>query len=99
QALNAEPVYVTVPLAFHQDGMVMLNDEKVRLEVLSVRVQQALYGRATKDVFVRGDGHVWYEDLVRVMDTLKVGGVEKVGLLTQPPKTDKQIKNSCRNRS
>jgi biopolymer transport protein ExbD len=35
-------------------------------------------------VFVRADGTVPYQDLVFVMDKLKEGGVEKVGLATRP---------------
>ena len=35
-------------------------------------------------MFVRADGAVAYQDLVVVMDKLKEGGVEKVGLVTRP---------------
>src|SRR6185295_13401701 len=53
QPINAEPVYVTVPLSFHRDGIVTLGEEKVHLDVLAERVRAVLYTKATKNVYVR----------------------------------------------
>jgi biopolymer transport protein ExbD len=64
---------------------VHLDKEEMRLEVLNERVRQALLNRQDKAVFVRGDGGVTLQELMQVLDKLKEGGVEKVGIVSQPP--------------
>jgi biopolymer transport protein ExbD len=80
-----ERLFVTVPLTFRQDHVVYLGDEKVRLEVLQERVRQKMEGHTDKEVYLRGDGGVQYQDLMEVFDRLKGAGVEKVGLVTKQP--------------
>jgi biopolymer transport protein TolR len=85
QPVAAEPIYITVPLRFREDQRVHLDKEEMRLEVLNERVRQALLNRQDKAVFVRGDGGVTLQELMQVLDKLKEGGVEKVGIVSQPP--------------
>ncbi len=83
-AAVSAPLTVTVPLSFRQDGKVRLDKEAVPLDVLPERVRQVLADRLRKDVLLAGDGEVSYSELVQVMDRLREGGVESVGLQTQP---------------
>jgi biopolymer transport protein TolR len=80
-----ERLFVSVPLTFRQDHVVYLGDEKVRLDVLQERVRQKMEGHSDKEVYLRGDGGVQYQDLMEVFDRLKGAGVEKVGLVTKMP--------------
>ena len=80
----AQPVYVTVPANFEQTQIVQLDKEEFRVEVLAERVRQALLTRDDKSVFVRADGGGRIQDLLYVIDRLKEGGVEKVGIMTKP---------------
>jgi biopolymer transport protein TolR len=80
-----ERLFVSVPLGFRQDRTVYLGDEKVRLDVLQERVRQKMEGHSDKEVYLRGDGGVEYQDLMVVFDRLKGAGVEKVGLVTKLP--------------
>ena len=43
-----------------------------------------LLTREDKSVFVRADGGASIQDLMEVLDRLKEGGVEKVGIMSQP---------------
>jgi biopolymer transport protein TolR len=82
--LNDVRIYVTVPLSYRKDKRVFLDDEGIPLTALSERMRQAM-GRATeREVFLRGDGGVQLQEITEVMDRLKAGGVERVGILTQP---------------
>ena len=85
QPVVAEPIYITVRLSFRENQRVSLDKEDLRLEVLNERVRQALLNRQDKAVFVRGDGGVTLQELMQVLDKLKEGGVEKVGIVSQPP--------------
>ncbi len=84
QPVSAQPIYITIPAAFPKDRIVQINNDEVRVDILQERVKQAILERTDKSVFVRADGTVPYQDLVFVMDKLKEGGVEKVGLATRP---------------
>ena len=87
--LSTEPIYVTVALSFHKDGMVQLGKDSLALSDLPERVRQALLNTSTKSVFLRADSTLAYGDVVKVTDALKQGGVEQVGMLTQPVKADR----------
>ncbi|MEW6322252.1 MAG: ExbD/TolR family protein [Acidobacteriota bacterium] len=83
QKMAEERTYVTVPLSYRQDRRVYIDDEAVAVEVLAERMRQAMTGRDQKEVFLRGDGGVQLQELLEVMDHLKDGGVERVGLVAE----------------
>lgn len=90
QARRADPIsterlFVTVPLSFRADGVVQVDDDPVPFEALHERVAIELDARAVRNVFLRGDGGITYDELMRVMDRLKQGGVEEVGLVVDFP--------------
>lgn len=80
-----ERLYVTVPATYRTDRRVQIGDETVRISALAERMRQAMQGREQKEVFLRGDATVQLQDLTEVMDLLKNGGVERVGILTATP--------------
>jgi len=84
-AINADRVFVTIPLSYRTDGIVQLGEEDVPLSVLDERVRQALSENEQDDVFLRGDAAVTMQELMAVMDKLKDGGVQRVGLVTRLP--------------
>jgi biopolymer transport protein ExbD len=79
-----EPVYVTIPAAFGRNSLVQIGNETIRLDVLQERIRQRLERRDDKQVFLRSDGAVTMQHVMSVMDRLKAGGVEKVGIVSQP---------------
>jgi biopolymer transport protein TolR len=82
--VNAQPVYVTIPADFSRTHTVQLDKDSVRIDFLQERIRQALLARDDKSVFIRADGAATVQDVASVWDKLKEGGVEKVGLMTQP---------------
>ena len=84
QPTESTPISVTIAADFARTGVVRLGDEEVRLSLLSERVRQALESRTDKNVYLRGDGAVTLQELTRVFDLLKEGGVDNVGIATQP---------------
>jgi biopolymer transport protein TolR len=83
--ISSERLFVTVPLSFRKDHIVHVNDEPIRVEILQERIRQAMVGRSDKEVFLRGDGGVNLQELMVVMDKLKEGGVETVGIIAKQP--------------
>jgi biopolymer transport protein ExbD len=77
-------MYITVPLSYRQDNRVFMDDEAVPLDVLPERMRQRMVNAEQKEVFLRGDGGVQLQELMDVMDRLKAGGVERVGIVAMP---------------
>jgi biopolymer transport protein ExbD len=85
QQISDERIFINVPLAYRTNRLVYIGEEPVRVDILDERVRQALLTSTDKQVFLRGDGGVQLQDLMAVMDKLKAGGVEKVGIVAKLP--------------
>ena len=86
EPLVSERIFVTVPLAYRTDGIVQVGEDTVGIDVLPTRLPAELDGRNDRSVFLRGDSEITYGELVSVMDQLKEGGVEDVGLVLDLPR-------------
>jgi biopolymer transport protein ExbD len=75
--------YITVPLSYRSDRRVMIDAEAVSADVLAERMRQLMENRNDKDVFLRGDAGVQLQELFEVIDHLKAGGVQGVGIVAQ----------------
>jgi biopolymer transport protein TolR len=85
QQISDERIFINVPLAYRTSRVVYIGEEPVRVDILDERVRQALLTSTSKQVFLRGDGGVQLQDLMDVMDKLKAGGVERVGIVARLP--------------
>jgi len=83
--VTAQPIYVTVPASFRADRRLQIGDETISVDLLPERMRQVLGATEDRNVFVRTDGQVTMQEFMQVTDLLKDAGVERVGLLTQPP--------------
>ena len=83
--ITGERLFVTIPLAYRQNRLVYLNDDRIRVDVLQERVRQKLETQTDKQVYLRGDGGVEYQALMDVFSRLQDAGVEKVGLVGKLP--------------
>jgi biopolymer transport protein TolR len=84
-AVEGERVFVTVPASYRQTRTVYLDQEQIRVDALRERIRQKMEHATDKQVYLRGDGDVLYQDLYDVFDRLKDAGVEKVGLVAKAP--------------
>ena len=85
EQLAEERLYVTVPLAYRSDSVVQVGDDEISIELLAERLRLEMVERTEKTVFLRGDQEITYGELVTVMDLLKDGGVQEVGLVLDMP--------------
>jgi biopolymer transport protein ExbD len=76
---------VTVPATYRESHQVMLNDETIRIDALQERIRQKMETLTDKQVYLRGDENVVYQDLYDVFDRLKDAGVQTVGLVAREP--------------
>ena len=80
---TADPLYVTVPLSYRRDRRVFIDKEAVPIDVLAERMRQAMLTRDEKQVYLRGDGAVMFQDVMDVFGRLKEAGVQRVGVVAQ----------------
>ena len=85
--VSAQPIYVTIPSDFGRTGLVQINNDTFRAEVLTERMRQTLIEHSDKSVFVRADAGVTMQQFMSVTDKLKDAGVEKVAISTRPAGT------------
>jgi biopolymer transport protein TolR len=76
-----EPVVVTV----NAQGEFFLGNSRVEPARLAEQVQARLAERRQDQAFVRGDRSVAYGRVVEAMVLLQGAGIEKIGLITDPP--------------
>ncbi|HEX4276581.1 MAG TPA: biopolymer transporter ExbD [Bryobacteraceae bacterium] len=74
-----------VIVAVTRDGQTFLSPglQKVNPEDLAPKVKDLLADRPVKIVYIRADGRAKYEKVEDVVDNLRAGGVDDVGLLTE----------------
>jgi biopolymer transport protein ExbD len=85
QPITEERTYVTVPLSFRRDHIVQVDDAPIHFEILNEKMRQLMLSKPDRQVFLRGDANITYQELLAVMDKIKEGGVEKVGLVAKLP--------------
>jgi biopolymer transport protein TolR len=83
--VTGDRVELTIPDTVRQSGFVFLGKDKVQLRDLQERVRQKMETSASKEVFLRGDSAVQYQDLMDVIDALKAAGVQNIGMVARMP--------------
>src|SRR4029453_10550718 len=73
--IEGDRVVVTITSAYRQNRTVFLNDEQIRVATLQQRVPQKRETATSKQVYLRGDGTLYYQELMEVFDRLKAAGV------------------------
>jgi len=86
QDLASEQIFIDLPVTFRDDGNVYIDLEPIGIDVLAERVRQMMVDRpaGARQIYLRGDGAVNLQELMTVLDRLKEGGVEDVGVVSQP---------------
>jgi biopolymer transport protein TolR len=83
--VTGERVEITIPNSIRQSRFVYLGKEKVEMRVLQERVRQKMETSSNKEVFLRGDASVQYQELMDVIDALKAAGVQNIGMVSRMP--------------
>jgi biopolymer transport protein ExbD len=78
-------VEITIPDSFRQSQLLFIGKDQVRSQVFQERVRQLMEHRSDKQVFLRGDAGVQYQDLMDVIDMLKAAGVQNIGMVARMP--------------
>lgn len=80
---NEEPLVVSIT----KKGQVYLNDNRIKLAELKLKLQAIRQVQKGKEVFLRADKSVPYGVVMKAIATIKEAGIVKLGMITQPPPT------------
>ena len=70
-----------------EKGQVYLNDNRIKLAELKLKLQAIRQVQKGKEVFLRADKSVPYGVVMKAIATIKEAGIVKLGMITQPPPT------------
>ncbi len=80
-----EQLMVTV----NRERQIFINDFAVDLETLGDKLAKIVQGRANAEVYLKADREVPYGVVAAVMAQIREAGVEKLGMVTEPPPAEK----------
>lgn len=74
-------------LSVDREGLVYLKDDPIHDTQLVDRLLPVLEARADRSVFLKGDRDVPYGRIVEILDLLRRGGIDQIGMITEnaPP--------------
>jgi biopolymer transport protein TolR len=79
QARAEDPLIVSI----NRDGIVYLGETPIHPTQLAERLTPVLQARQDKSVFLKGDRDVPYGSVIEVLDALRAGGIQNIGMITQ----------------
>ena len=70
-------------VAVTRDGNVFLGRSRIELDALGVQAKDVLSNRLDKTVYVKSDQRARYARVVEVINILRSGGCDQIGLITE----------------
>lgn len=75
-------------VAVTRDGKVQLNDASIKIDELGRKLSAIVSVKPDRQVYLRADKNVPYGKVVEVMAAVRLAGVRKLGMVTEPLKDD-----------
>lgn len=76
-------------LTVNENREIYLNKVKIPLAELNSKLEAIFSSRVDREVFLRADKNVPYGFVVEVMSEVRKAGVDKLGMITEPPEGKK----------
>jgi biopolymer transport protein ExbD/biopolymer transport protein TolR len=81
---------VEVHVSITRDETIYLQNEPVNIHELVAKIRERNPKAASPSIYVRADADAHVGALLRIMDNLKIGGIDNVSMVTEP--LDKKAK-------
>ncbi len=79
-------------VTLRKDGGVFLNEKRVTFKELSSKLRSLSAATPGAEVFLRADKGLPYGDVMKTMGIIKQSGIERLGMVTEAPKTIRKNK-------
>lgn len=77
------PDNLEVVIAIRKDGTIYVNQEQATEETLQTLLEEAFMTASDKRLYLRADQDLEYGKIIDLIETLKISGVEIVGIITE----------------
>ncbi len=84
-------------ISINKDGQIFISDYQVSIAFLQEKLKSIIANRKDREVYLKADRNIPYGTVVRVMSEIKGAGVEKLGMVTEPP-SDEDKKSGPRSK-
>lgn len=74
----------TIILTINDNGHVFWNKQAITQALLQQQLQAAAQQQPQPEIHLRGDRHVEYDYVVKVMTAVRNAGIQKLGFVTEP---------------
>jgi biopolymer transport protein ExbD len=81
KAQSGKPIYITVS----KDGKILVNQREAPEDKLTNLLKEELEKTTEKTVVIRGDESIFLGKAVKIMDSARSAGADKIAIATQPP--------------
>jgi biopolymer transport protein TolR len=79
-------------VTLNENGEIYIEKKRFSLSELKLEIRSLIRNKGTEleeeDVFLRADSNVPYGRVMEVMGEIKKAGINKIGLITEPPSSD-----------
>ncbi|HNZ09940.1 MAG: Biopolymer transport protein ExbD [Deltaproteobacteria bacterium ADurb.Bin151] len=72
-------------LSINENKEIFLNKTRMSLQDLNTKLAAIFEQRVDREIFLRADKNVSYGFVVEVMSEIRKAGVDKLGMITEPP--------------
>ena len=72
-------------LSINENKEIFLNKTRMSLQDLNTKLAAIFEERVDREIFLRADKNVSYGFVVEVMSEIRKAGVDKLGMITEPP--------------
>ncbi len=84
QAKSLSADQESVVVSIDRTGKVFINDKESSHDELASKLTAILAPREKKEVFLKADKDVPYGEVVKTMAEIKIAGIERLGMMTEP---------------
>lgn len=74
-----------IVLTISSNKEIFINKYKTSITEISTKLQSIFTGRIDREIFMRADKNVPYGFVVEVMSEVRKAGVDRLGMITEPP--------------
>ena len=89
QAKSVDVAEEKLVLTISESKDIYLNKNKLALGDLNAKLEAIFSSRLDREIFLRADRNVPYGFVVEVMSEVRKAGVDKLGMITDPPEETK----------
>lgn len=87
---RSAPAEEGITLTITSDRFIEIEGQPININLLQTRLEQQLFNKEDKIIFIQADERLNYGYVIEVMDIAKKAGVDRVGLITEPPDRKKR---------